>query len=190
MSEKTAELVKEGAEKTAAAVTYTTRLTQLNLEKGKVEKSMDEAWTDLGRMFYELQSENKLHDLESAARETLMPKLADLEQRLQELESQKQALQKSQGEDYVDKASVKELTNELQAHGGTIRQVTISADSGIVGKKLKEVKLPKEALIGTIVRGEQVIIPDGNTVFAAEDKITFLGKLQDVEQAIAGIAGN
>jgi len=44
--------------------------------------------------------------------------------------------------------------------------------------------LPEDALVGTIIRHEEVIIPDGETVFELGDKVTLLGKREDVEKTI------
>ncbi|MGH1366018.1 MAG: TrkA C-terminal domain-containing protein [Calditrichia bacterium] len=63
-------------------------------------------------------------------------------------------------------------------------QLLISADSELKDKKLKQIKLPKEVLIGMISRGEEVIIPDGNTAILEGDKITLIGKREDVEEAM------
>ena len=73
----------------------------------------------------------------------------------------------------------------METGGGTIEQIRLTEDSPVLGKKLKSVKLPKEVLIGTITRNDQVIIPDGTTVFTKDDKITLLGKKGDVEQTVS-----
>jgi Trk K+ transport system NAD-binding subunit len=65
-----------------------------------------------------------------------------------------------------------------------MQKVTIKGTSPFVDKKLKEIKLPKEALIVNVMRGAEMIIPDGNTVLQAEDGITLLGKKEDVETAV------
>jgi Trk K+ transport system NAD-binding subunit len=47
---------------------------------------------------------------------------------------------------------------------------------------LKELLLPKQALVSAIKRGEKMIIPDGNTKIQAGDQITIIGKTDDVEK--------
>ena len=41
----------------------------------------------------------------------------------------------------------------------------------MVGTPLKDVKLPRGVMIGALVRGEEVIIPRGNTVIKENDRV-------------------
>ena len=43
--------------------------------------------------------------------------------------------------------------------------------SKVVGRRIDEIELPKGATIGTIVRGEQVIMGHHDTVIEAEDHV-------------------
>jgi trk system potassium uptake protein TrkA len=80
----------------------------------------------------------------------------------------------------LSKRDVKEMEKDLEEGGGTIKQVVISAKAKVCGKKIKEVEFPKDALIGTLVRNDQVLIPKGDTEFLPEDKVTILGKKEAV----------
>lgn len=53
---------------------------------------------------------------------------------------------------------------EIIAHGD-------EETSKVIGRKIKDIKLPKEINIGAIVRGNQVIIPDEETMIASLDHI-------------------
>ena len=87
----------------------------------------------------------------------------------------------------IDKKNVDDLKKDLEAGGGTIEQIIIEDRSAFLGKKLKEIQLPEDALVGTIIRNEEVIIPDGETIFELDDKVTLLGKREDVEKTISQI---
>lgn len=91
---------------------------------------------------------------------------------------------KEYASDSIDKSKIKALKKELEEGGGTIEQVEITGDSPVLNKKLKSVKLPKEVLVGTILRKDHVIIPDGTYVFEKEDKETLLGKKEDVKETV------
>ncbi len=182
-AEKTGELVKDGAELAYTRVSYATKLAQLNWELRNIQKSINDGYTELGGLLFELHSKNRLSDLEKEAK-PLFEKLAALEKDFESHEQQKNDLPKTYGFETIDKQTVKDLRNDLEEGGGTIVQVTLESDSPFSGKKLKEIALPKEALIGTIVRDEKVVIPDGETVFQPGDKVTVLGKREDVEAAI------
>ncbi len=188
LSDKTAELVKEGAEKTAATATYTTKMVQMNLERKKFERKMESEWTALGKLFCTLHAGGKLKDFKGASKANLN-QLQALQSEIEKIEAEKEVWQKKYVVEGIDKAKVKDLTTELEESGGTIEQMTLAAGAPAVGKKLKDVILPKEALIGTIFRGDDVIIPDGSTTFQKGDKITLLGKTDAVEKAISDLGG-
>jgi len=52
----------------------------------------------------------------------------------------------------------------------------------MVNKRIKENLLPKEALISVLKRGEEVMIPDGNSTLNFGDEVTVIGKEYDVEK--------
>lgn len=54
---------------------------------------------------------------------------------------------------------------------GEALEVRVSEDSYLVGKSLKQLSFPGKALVGAIVRGEETIVPRGDSVFEANDYI-------------------
>ena len=50
----------------------------------------------------------------------------------------------------------------------TTSQVTITAESVLVGKSLRSAGLPKGLLITSVARGDHVFVPDGDAVFEVE----------------------
>ncbi len=58
-------------------------------------------------------------------------------------------------------------------HGGEAEVIEADAleTSPLVGAPLKDVKLPRGVLIGALVRGDEVIIPRGNTVIKEHDRV-------------------
>jgi chloride channel protein, CIC family len=77
-------------------------------------------------------------------------------------------------------AASAERASELGAETGASR-VTVEADSSINGKILRSAGLPKGLLITSITRGDQVFVPDGDTVFRAGDRLIALGRPSDLE---------
>jgi trk system potassium uptake protein TrkA len=53
-------------------------------------------------------------------------------------------------------------------------------NSDIVGTPLKNLKFPKEALILCLARGEEVIIPSGDTIIQPQDTVIILSTRQDI----------
>jgi CBS domain-containing protein len=60
-------------------------------------------------------------------------------------------------------------------------QMTITADSPITNKALRWAGLPKGLLITSITRGDQVFVPNGETVLVEGDHLSVLGQPSDLE---------
>jgi len=177
------EAVKEGTEKVSEKIVYGSKLAKLKYEHRGIQKAIKPEFTELGGKVYQLFAENRLEDLEKETEENIQ-KLSSLEKKLKNKEKEIEGLPKTFETEPIDKKNVDELKKDLEAGGGTIEQIIIEDKSVFLGKKLKEVQLPEDALVGTIIRHEEVIIPDGETVFELGDKVTLLGKREDVEKTI------
>ncbi|MDD4939263.1 MAG: NAD-binding protein [Candidatus Omnitrophica bacterium] len=55
-----------------------------------------------------------------------------------------------------------------------IVRIDLPTDSPIINKQIQEVQLPADSVLVSIVRGEEVIVPKGNTVLKAGDDIIAL----------------
>ncbi len=49
-------------------------------------------------------------------------------------------------------------------------EIVVSNNSPLLGRRLKEAKLPRNAIIGALIREGELIIPDGNTLLQREDR--------------------
>ncbi|SDI36334.1 Trk system potassium transporter TrkA [Desulfosporosinus hippei] len=50
-------------------------------------------------------------------------------------------------------------------------EIVVSAKASLIGRKLKDAKIPDNILIGALVRGDELIIPDGNTILQPGDRV-------------------
>jgi K+/H+ antiporter YhaU regulatory subunit KhtT len=183
ISSKTGEIIKSGAEKTAETATYTSKLTQLTWERRGIQNNIEDQYIELGELLHKLQKENRLDDLKKEAKSGF-DNLASLEKNLAEINSKKEMLASQYNIGSKEEKAAQKLAENLEAGGGTMQKVIIKDTSSIIDKKLREIHLPKEALIVNVMRGQEMIIPDGNTVLQAKDEVTLLGKKEDVERAI------
>jgi trk system potassium uptake protein TrkA len=71
----------------------------------------------------------------------------------------------------------------LKAGDVEIVEVVLSRASHIVKKKIKDLPLPSGSIFIAVIRGEEVIIPYGDTEFQPEDKVIALVK-RTSEQAL------
>jgi trk system potassium uptake protein TrkA len=62
-------------------------------------------------------------------------------------------------------------------------ELDASAGGRYIGRKLKDVRLPREAVVGAIIRpGGEVIVPRGDDVIEAGDRVLFFALEQAVPQ--------
>jgi Trk K+ transport system NAD-binding subunit len=113
-------------------------------------------------------------------------KLEEMDNTFKTKQNEYEQLKKKHSSDYV----VNKLSEDLSAAGAIIDQVIISENSNAVNKALKEILLPKEALVSAIKREEEVIIPDGNTLLKTGDQVIIIGKKNDVEKVVKRFAAN
>jgi trk system potassium uptake protein TrkA len=71
----------------------------------------------------------------------------------------------------------------LRTGGLEIIEMELSTSSAVIGKKIREIDLPEGAIFTTIIRGEQLIVPRGETELLAGDRVVALVK-KDTEQAL------
>lgn len=184
ISKTSADVARESVDKISKKATEYSRLSVQKMEIKSLEKKIYDALIEMGKEVYERFEKD---DMKKPAVD-LKPhrdKIRALKTELTEKENKLQEIYREFAHDSIDKDKIKNLKEELETGGATIEQIRLTEDSPILGKKLKSVKLPKEVLIGTVTRNDQVIIPDGTTVFAKDDKITLLGKKEDVEQTVS-----
>ncbi|WP_298127217.1 TrkA C-terminal domain-containing protein [uncultured Clostridium sp.] len=71
----------------------------------------------------------------------------------------------------------------------SISEVSILASSPSVNKKIWEIDLPKEVIIGCILRGENSMIPKGDTKLLAGDIIIIISSKKNQSLAIKELTG-
>lgn len=88
-------------------------------------------------------------------------------------------------------AFVEKIANIIPFGEGRIQiaEVPVTEAAPVVGKKLREIDLPKEVIIGCILRGDTTMIPRGDTRILAGDMLVVIsGNGQEVAavQALTG----
>ncbi len=82
----------------------------------------------------------------------------------------------------LDRLCVVGSKGVLQKNKGVLTEFSVSFDSKHAGKMIKEIPLPKDCLIVNIKRGDNVLIPKGNTKVLAGDFIYILASEEQVHQ--------
>jgi len=148
-----------------------THAVQIKMRMLLLENSIEAGLSRLGSRTYELAGrQDRLWDDDE-----IQSWIQDVSSKKNELALLREEFERSWREE------AKELKSNLEKRGGLLEQVEISSRSVVAGKKIKDTELPREVLLGPILRGQELIIPDGETVLQAADRVTLLGKKKDVE---------
>jgi exonuclease VII small subunit len=169
-----AEKVREGAEIVSEKAKDVTQFTKLKWTEHNIHSQLKAAFMEIGDFVVTNWANQAAFSPESGLAEKIQ-KVTALKTELERVEKEIVEITET-----LSKRDVKEMEKDLEEGGGTIKQVVISAKAKVCGKKIKEVEFPKDALIGTLVRNDQVLIPKGDTEFLPEDKVTILGKKEAV----------
>lgn len=71
----------------------------------------------------------------------------------------------------------------------SIAEVPISETAPVVGKKIWEISLPKQVIIGCILRGDTTMVPRGDTRIFAGDMLVLISSAKQEMQAIKELTG-
>ncbi len=157
-----------------------TEAVQIKFRMVLLENGIDTLFQKLGGRTYDL-SKSQLPFADDPEVKSL---LREISAKRQELARWKEEFQRSWREE------ARELKTSLEKGDGALEQVEVSALSPLAGKKIKEMDLPKEALLGPILRERELIIPDGETEILAGDRVTLMGKKKDVDATVRLLRGS
>ncbi|MBW7573852.1 potassium channel family protein [Caproiciproducens faecalis] len=69
-------------------------------------------------------------------------------------------------------------------------EAIIDADSKVLNRKLWEIPLPPQSIIGCIIREDQTLIPQGNTQLEEGDHAVILSSAESVDEVTALLSGH
>jgi trk system potassium uptake protein TrkA len=70
-----------------------------------------------------------------------------------------------------------------------IVRVDLPQDSPVINKEVKDIELPPDSVLVSILRGEEVIVPKGDTVLKASDDVIALTLIGNEPQLLNLLAG-
>ena len=151
-------------------------MTKLQYYIKDLEKDMDKEYLKLGKIGFSVSLSNQDFSQADQMFSTQIEKIDKLKTKIRSKTEEYTRYKREKSNNFI----INKLSDELTEAGAVIDQAFISEKSNVHGKLLKEILLPKEALISAIKRGDEVIIPDGNTQFLSGDLVTVFGKEEDV----------
>ena len=170
--------LEQAIEITSEKGTKYSQLIKLKWDCRTIHKRIHNQMAVLGEKIFELQSNPEGEIIKNQTAEQIK-QITILEKELKQKEEEIQELNSG-----IEQKFVRGFKKDLEMGDGTIEQIVIGEKSTLVGKKLSEIKLPGEVLIGSVVRNQEVIIPDGETELKIADRLTVLGKKIEVEKVV------
>lgn len=70
-----------------------------------------------------------------------------------------------------------------------IVRVDLPGDSPVVNKRVQDVVLPQDSVLVSIIRGDEVIVPKGNTILQSRDDIIALTLIENEQQLLNLLIG-
>jgi len=90
-----------------------------------------------------------------------------------------------------EEASFSDFVNLLSFKRGklSIVRVDLLESSPVVNKQLQDISLPESSVLVSIIRGNKVVVPKGDTVFLPRDDIIALTSIENEQQLITALIG-
>jgi len=90
-----------------------------------------------------------------------------------------------------EEASFSDVMNLLSIKKGrmSIVRVDIPQESPVINKKLKDIKIPANSVLVSIIRGPEIIVPSGTTEIRADDEIIAATLIDNEKELINTLIG-
>lgn len=85
-------------------------------------------------------------------------------------------------ENYLDRPGVADLFH-LGRGAATLIDLVVPEKAKVVGKPIKDIKIPKECVVAAVIRGDEFVVPRGDTQIASGDHLVFVGPADAVSKA-------
>ncbi len=85
-------------------------------------------------------------------------------------------------ESYLDRPGVAELFEIGSGVAGLV-SVLIPEGAAVDGSQIQEIGLPRECVVAAVIRGEEFLVPRGDTVVSAGDYIVVVGPESAIKKA-------
>ena len=100
---------------------------------------------------------------------------------------------------HTERAAAEEIRDALRVPGSVnvetfaednieVAEVVLKEDSAVVGSAVKDVKLPDGSLVVGVVRGEETIIPQGDTELQAGDHVFLISERKNINRVVRAVS--
>ena len=99
---------------------------------------------------------------------------------------------------HTERAAAEEIRDVLRVPGTVnvetfaenrieVAEVVLTEDSPVVGRQVKDVELPPRSLIVGVVRKDETLVPQGNTVLEVRDHVFLIGEHRDIDRIVRAV---
>ncbi|MFH1777357.1 MAG: NAD-binding protein [Candidatus Omnitrophota bacterium] len=90
-----------------------------------------------------------------------------------------------------EEVSFSDIVNLMTFKRGKLSlvRVDLNENSPVVNKSVKDIQFPDDSVLVSIIRGDDVIIPRGNTIFSARDDIIALTTIKNRQRLLKLLVG-
>ncbi|HPE84475.1 MAG TPA: amino acid permease [Aequorivita sp.] len=85
-------------------------------------------------------------------------------------------------ENYLDRPGVAQLF-EIGRGVASLLGVTVPEKAIVAGKFIKEIDIPKECVVAAVIRGNDFVVPRGETQIVSNDRVIFVGPVSAIKKA-------
>lgn len=85
-------------------------------------------------------------------------------------------------ENYLDRPGVSELF-EIGTGVASLIGVFVPENAQVIGKRIRDIDIPRECVVAAVIRGKQFVVPRGDTEIHADDHVIFVGPTSAIKDA-------
>ncbi len=85
-------------------------------------------------------------------------------------------------ENYLDRPGVADLF-EIETGVASLIDMEVPDDGRVVGQKIQDIDIPEQCVVAAIIRGEEFVVPRGNTEVHGGDHVVFVGPSEAIQTA-------
>ena len=85
-------------------------------------------------------------------------------------------------ENYLDRPGVANLF-EIETGVASLIDLEVPTGGKVVGHRIQDIDIPEQCVVAAIIRGEDFVVPRGDTEVRGEDHVVFVGPSEVVQEA-------
>jgi Trk K+ transport system NAD-binding subunit len=85
-------------------------------------------------------------------------------------------------ENYLDRPGVAELF-EIETGVASLIDMEVPEDAAVIGRRIQDIEIPEQCVVAAVIRGDDFVVPRGQTEICGGDHVVFVGPSDAVQTA-------